>query len=335
MHLLFGYLINYTEVSSFLWQYSRAKKINQSVEVLVLGDSQLLSGISSATIAELEKLPKDKILFMVRPSEQPEGILDLYLQLRSQLPNLRRVYLNLSPISFSQNSVTDAHKQLYFGFGKPFLHQLTEADIRKAYFHNGYDIIWKLIIELFPLFGLNQNFSSMLSIVASPSQFYDEIEFTAEPHLTPMPSWKLFKQRLSDSTFLNHHLATNDHWTWNSYGKERILNTSDSFPKGSSAAFLKERKLSVRLIQRFAEIADQDKVKVVCFDIPFSPVIEEDMVRSNVRTRLNEILPTLSFEKVIKIPKNVLNESDYFTDYTHLNSQGRDVLNTYLIKVSK
>jgi len=322
----------YTEVSSYIWFEVGNKKANPSVEVLVLGDSQLLSGINASTISELANVPTEKILFMVRPSEQPEGMYDQYLKLQSDLPNLKKIYLNLSPISLSKNTVLDAHRELFYGFGSFHLHQLTDNDLRHAYFNSNYDLIWKLIIEVFPFFGLNQNFSSLFAIVNSGSSSLDGEVQNSNHVLSKMPTLSLLRSRREQNQFLIRHFQNNESWTWKAYGEERVLKVSDILPDGSALAFQKERQLSVRIIKRLVAKAKAEKVQVICLDLPFSPALEKDIEKHNIRNYLDKQKEELDFDQVINVASSHLNKEIYFTDFTHLNYKGRDVLRSFLLK---
>ncbi len=331
MHLAYEKLIGFTEVSSYLWYLNREKIVYPEIEVLVLGDSQLLSGITTDTIAKRESISQTKVLFMVRPSEQPEGMLDQYLQLRGKLPHLRKLYINISPISISQNSVTAAHKQLYLSFGKLTLAQITNSNLRRAYFGNQSDIFWKSAVEVFPFFGLNQNFSSLFSIVPSSSQFYEDQVIGDSTSLKPNPSFEIAKRRLIESDFLKNHFSLQSHWTWKNFSEERAIDGNDIFPRGSSQVFLKKRELSSMILMELRELTSKEKVFVTCLDIPFSRALENDMKQNQVRELLNKEIIRFNWEETIHIPDSILNQDIFFTDFTHLNAKGRDVLRSYLL----
>lgn len=332
MNVSYKYFVRFTEASSYLWYENRHKKLNFYAEVLVLGDSQLLSGISAATIAELESISPEKVVFMVRPSEQPEGMLDQYLTYKSSFPNLRKIYLNLSPISLSKNSVTDAHKELFFSFGTLQMHQLTDSFLRKAYFSNNHDLLWKILIEVFPYLGLNQNFSSLFGIVPSSATILGEEMNYSDHFLQKTPSISIIKTRLAQNEFLKVHFESKEYWTWKDFGIEHKLGEKDSLPKGSSLAFLKKRNLSIQLIEKLKMETEADHIDIICLDLPFSPELESDITANNIRFILNDEIAKFGFKRVIRVGPKILDHSDYFTDFTHLNAKGRDALKTYLLK---
>lgn len=331
MRLLFAPLCYFAEETSFLWFLNGKKNANPDAEILVLGDSQVLSGLTSELISELNSIDSTKILFRVRPSEQPEGMLDQFLELKSNLPNLKKIYLNLSPISISQNAVTDAHKELYFGFANFHLYQITEPSLRSFYFHHFQDLIWKLVIELFPFFGLNQNFSSIFAISSQPTKLI-EVGEAEQGRLLRNRSIEIMKERYQNNLFIESHFVNSEHWTWKNFGSEKNHQTTASLPAGSSIAFLKERKGALNAIRRLIEMAKQNNISVVCLDLPFSPALESDMRNLDVRFTLDNEIPSLNFSRVIKIGSENLNKPEYFTDFTHLNAKGRDALKSIVLK---
>ncbi len=324
MYVFYPSLVFFVEETSFIWYLNRKKITLPKAEILVLGDSQFLSGVTSKLISQMENIPEENILFKVRPSEQPEGMLDQYLHLRSDLPNLKIIYLNLSPISISKNSVTDAHRELYFGFSPFAFHQLTESTLRDFYFRDSKDIFWKFIIECFPFFGLNQNFSSLFRMIEEKEGVTFQKKMTLQ----------LMKARWDQNKYLDTYFQENSHWTWNNFGIEKELVGEEVPPKGSSLAFKKERDPSLKAIKRLVEIAKQSKIKIVCFDLPFSPGLESDIKNFQVRDRLDNEIYGFGFSRIIKVPHDALNLPKYFVDFTHLNAMGRDALKSYLLKIN-
>lgn len=153
MHLSVQWIIPFCETTSSYWYFANKRKISSNAKVLVLGDSQIVSGVTPDLIAEIEGVKADEVLYFPKPSQQPEGILADSLEVVREFPKLNRVYVNLSPLNTSKNSVTDANRQLFFSFGNFSLNTLTHPLLRKAYFSNLTDLSWKWIIEIFPFFG--------------------------------------------------------------------------------------------------------------------------------------------------------------------------------------
>ncbi len=336
MHFSYGWLVKFTETSSHLWFFSDQKKSRSEYEILVLGDSQILSGISAKTIAEIEHIAVEKILYLVRPSEQPEGMLDLYLSHREHLPHLRKVYFNLSPISISQNNVTEAHKQLYYGFRSLKWHHISNQSLRKAYFPSVYDFLWKSIIEIFPYFGLNQNYSTIFSIVPSDSIFYEGGDHQTNHQMRAFSTFDLLLSRSKESEFLISHFQSHTEWSWKVYTLEKALTKDEKFPKGSSLAFAKQRKLSIQILNEWISILKEDGVDFTCFVLPFSPYLEKDMEYTGIKKIFEMEIGGIGLQN-----ENLLNmvesseqfkNPEYFVDFTHLNQNGRDVLHSILVQ---
>ena len=76
-HLLFHFLVLYSEKTSFIWHTIGERQLSpKKYDLAILGDSQLMSGIHPAILSKLliGKGKKLDILYYPRPSEQPEGI---------------------------------------------------------------------------------------------------------------------------------------------------------------------------------------------------------------------------------------------------------------------
>ncbi len=112
-HLLNYFFIPYSDKSSFIWANLSEKKIPKSeIDILILGDSQVLSGIMPL---ELQKEFRDKkIFYYPRPSEQPEGI--YYFLLTNVFnDNLKPklIIWNLSLIGLTKSGLVEAHRKLF------------------------------------------------------------------------------------------------------------------------------------------------------------------------------------------------------------------------------
>jgi len=337
MYFFYPFLVPYCEISSYYWYLDRKDNSDlTNPEVLVLGDSQIISGIAPETIAEMENINVDSVIYEPRPSEQPEGMLDKYYQLKKQYPSIRKVYLNISPISVTRNSVTDAHKQLYFSFGKFNIHQLVDGDLRKAYFSSAYDLIWKWAIEIFPFFGLNGNISSIVSILPSNSQFYD-FDSKTNSTLTKNQSLDIFSSRKNDSAYLKKHWnETGRSWVWKNYGTtKQEIDDSSVFPKGSAIGFTRKREISIRIFRKLIGDAKSSKIAIVCLDLPFSSPLEKDMEDHGVTLLFEAELAELKDCRYIRPGRDAFQQKDLFADWTHLNEKGRGVLHQILLSWKK
>lgn len=312
MHLTYGKFISYCETTSIYWYYAKNRNWNQKTKILVLGDSQIVSGISPETIAEIENVNLSEVLYIPLPSQQPEGILSDTLKSIHRLPYLRKVYVNISPLNTSKNSITDAHKQLYYSFGNFDFLQITEPLIRKAYFGNITDVSWKLVIQIFPYFGLSSNLNRI---------FYD-----------PIVQSDLSRRSL-ESEFIKESMEKKSGaWIWKSTGDDPTLQELDNFQNLNTSILAGKRELSIQLWNQMFKILDNQNLDVVVLRIPFSPKMENNLKEKNANLITDSVLEflhnsNLQNKRVVLDFKNeFLKEYSYFADLTHLNQKGRDAL---------
>ncbi|TGN20695.1 hypothetical protein [Leptospira idonii] len=327
MRLFVEPLASFCEVSSLYWFLEEKGKETSSekVTILVLGDSQIISGLTVEMISKIEKVNKDQISYHPRPSEQPEGILDQYYRLRNRFPHLQKIYLNVSPIALSQNSVTDTHKQLYYGFGSFHWRQIVDSDLRKAYFSNVHDFVWKMIIQCFPFFGLNANYAALFGILPSQSQFYETEDTSGE--LRPNPILQTLEKRKRESEFLREQFDREQGaWVWKDYGNSPILSDTEEFKKGSAYGFIKRRDVSVALFRKLIRETSEQGIQIVCLDIPFSPDLEKDLDVVGVNSVYGVELRKLDGWKYVRLERSLFSKRSNYADWTHLNRKGRDVL---------
>ncbi|PJZ39060.1 hypothetical protein CH354_01255 [Leptospira levettii] len=318
MYCTWEYLVPYCDTTSIYWFFAKDRKWNPKAKILVLGDSQIVSGILPETIAEIESVNLDEVLFLPRPSQQPEGILSDTLCLTNALPNLRKVYVNISPLNTSKNSITDAHKQLYYSFGDFEFHHITEPLLRKAYFSNLADLSWKFVINLFPYFGLSSNTNRI---------FYD-----------PIVKEDLTRRRLEFDAIQKSMRLTSGAWIWKSISEDPILKEGDKFPNLDTTILSGKRELSIQLWVRTLQEWNKQKLDVVILRIPFSPQMEMDLKEKNaygVTDSFIEWMERTQFQNrrfVYDFRSSFLKDYGYFADLTHLNQKGRDAFGNLLKK---
>ncbi|GBF50552.1 hypothetical protein LPTSP4_20780 [Leptospira ryugenii] len=334
MHLSFDILVKGVEVTSLYWYYSSKKELSGMEEILILGDSQIISGLDPSLVAQREGLALDKVISFARPSEQPEGMLNLYLSKGTHLRHLKKIYINVSPISLSKNSVSDAHEKLFLDFDTWNFSVLKNQYLRKAYFRSPSNFVWKFLNTLFPYLKLNQNYASILGLVDGSFSGYDA-ESTAHGVGGSFKGLSLLKSRFVESNFISEIVFQNKAWTWKHFAElsleEPSLSRDNPFPKGSSQAFAKPREISLQLFQELILQAHKRKVEVVCLDLPFSPALEADMKGFHLRDTLKRSKEQIPCDKWINVPADLLDQPEDFKDFTHLNQRGREKLNRFLL----
>ncbi|TGK87290.1 hypothetical protein EHQ24_01785 [Leptospira noumeaensis] len=319
MHLTWEWFIPYCETTSSYWYLSRSRKINTEAKILVLGDSQIVSGISPDFFAEVENVPSEEVLYFPKPSQQPEGILVDSLELIHQLPKLRKVYMNLSPLNTSKNSVTDANRQLFYSFGNLSKESIVHPMVRKAYFPNLTDLSWKIVISVFPYFGLSSNLNRLV---------YDPAVQADVP------------RRKQEFLYIQESMEKRQgSWVWKSIGEDPSLQEKEEFPENSSLVLAGKRDLSVSIWSEIVKLWRENNVEVVFLRIPFSPKMEKDILKTNANAVSDEIFKTVMLEPnkkkvaVFDFRSVFLNEYQNFADLTHLNQKGRDAFSLILKKV--
>ncbi|TGM59200.1 hypothetical protein [Leptospira vanthielii] len=318
MHLTVEWIVPFCETTSSYWYLANKRKISSNAKVLVLGDSQIVSGVTPNLVAEIEGVTVDEVLYLPKPSQQPEGILADSLEVIQKFPKLKRVYVNLSPLNTSKNSVTDANRQLFFSFGNFSLNTIAHPLLRKAYFPNLTDLSWKWIIELFPYFGLSSNLNRLV---------YDPIA------QMDIPRRKQEFQYIDESMEMSQ-----GSWIWKSIGDDPTLNDLEEFPNHSSQILAGKRDLSILIWFDFLRLWNQQNVEVIFLRVPFSPKMEKDILKTKANLVADEFFKTITSDAnqkkvaVFDFKSVFLSEYQYFGDLTHLNQKGRDAFSKILKK---
>lgn len=298
--------------------------VDSSTNLLILGDSQLISGWeddATNLLIQKSKINPDQEINIkptrwARPSEQPEGILLNLEEAIQRLPNLKYIVLNISPISISQNSVTKAHQRLYLtedGFNKMSLDPM----VSKAYFRSPTDFIYKSLIFVFPLLRLNSQFSSFMNSFLQTGDW----EFGQ-------------KEKSENMKFLSVPFFERTSWTWRSYETDRQLTESDLYPIGFGKDFGQERLLSMEIWATVFQRIESRKLQCYVANLPFSPDLEREWDELNIRKQFEERVENLLKESNcsrIKVPKERVSNRTYFADWTHLNEKGRKEVTAWLL----
>ncbi|TGL22478.1 hypothetical protein EHQ46_07130 [Leptospira yanagawae] len=311
MHCTWKYFVPLCDTTSMYWYHANERKWNSSGKILVLGDSQIVSGILPETIAELEHVPVEEVIYLPKPSQQPEGIYSDTLYLIPKLPKLEKIYVNLSPLNTSKNSITDAHKQLYYSFSKLQSSDLIDPLLRKVYFPNLTDLLWKIIIQIFPYFGLSSNLNRM---------FYDQTVQT-----------DLANRRLEFVRIQKSMEEKSGAWIWKSIDKDPSITKEETFQNLDTTILAGKRDGSIQLWNKVIQTWKEKQIDVVVFRIPFSPQMEKDLDQKQGNGVADSLLESMQSEangskvKVYNFKSIFLNQYEYFADLTHLNQKGRDV----------
>lgn len=311
MHSTWRYLIPYCETTSQYWFLANNREWKTKTKILILGDSQIVSGLRPETIAEIEQVRLDEVLYLPKPSQQPEGIYSDTLLALQKLSNLRKVYVNLSPLNTSKNSITDAHKQAYVSFSPFQTIDFRDPLLRKVYYSSVTDLIWKMVIQIFPYFGLSSNLNRI---------FYDRSVQS-----------DLDKRQLEWENIQRSMEKESGAWIWKSIDSDPKITKDEKFQNLDTKILAGKRDISIELWTQSIQTWKQKNWEVVILRIPFSPQMERDLKEKHANLVSEIFLDQIQKEsnsgqvKIFDFKESFVNEYQYFADLTHLNRKGRDV----------
>jgi len=288
--------------------------------VWLLGDSQILSGLSNASVKELlpPNLRQENTIRLARPSEQPEGILSRLKQGARQNIRPKHVILNISPITVSKNDVVLTHQSLVHRTEIFDWVWLGEENLRSFYLGDLNRFLEKPFLFAFPLLRWNGSYSLVLGDYLKSG------------------NWDLFWQRKEENQVLSSLYPMQDAWTWRGSKTERVLSKESIFPKGMGQAFGRERKEGLRTWSRIFGYLKSEKIPCTAIRLPFSPDLEEDLSELGIARAFAEHWKEWESQnicKMIVVPGEVLGSRDQFADWTHANLNGRISLLEYLLSL--
>lgn len=321
-NLLYPFLIPYTEKTSFIWNEIENRKFsNKEFDLLILGDSQVMSGIHPSLLEQETNL---KILFYPRPSEQVEGI---YFNLKKFYDNgfkFKKVIVNFSEISNSKNPILESHKTLALNFQNFSKFFFTEKILFNLYLKNFTNSTYYLITEIFPLLKLNSNFTREINLVPKSEGFLQTKE------IEPILNFNLFGNLIynfkNNKKIKNLLEKENFFLDWANLETNCIPNQKKfELPIGSELAFVNLRKESIPIWIEIYNLAKKNSSDLFYLKIPFSNTYEKK-IKENFLIRqadfylIQNIKEKLGEDKLVFIETN-FSDSE-FGDYTHLNYCG-------------
>ncbi|MBE7410663.1 MAG: hypothetical protein HS129_01145 [Leptospiraceae bacterium] len=321
----------YVERTSFIWSEISKRKIpKKNIDLLILGDSQITSGISPTHLKkELQKLKKDfHFFYYPRPSEQPEGMLILTREFRKTF-DFKYLVLNISPVTTSKNLISESHKSLFQNFSPFSTEPLKDFDMGKFYFKNISGYCYYFFLQGFPLLKLNSNLSKEMEIVKSRT-LDKKLKDTVEA-----PIFSEWENNFQKNIFLkNLFIQSEFYWEWGNFSKSQNIcipkKSPPGLPAGVESAFLNLRKEALISWEKIA-VENRDK-KIFLIYLQFSPFAEEKigskLKNSPIQVSLNA-LKRFSNIELLTVPKNFFSSED-FADFTHLNFCGMEKFTKFL-----
>ncbi|TGK18809.1 hypothetical protein EHO61_09425 [Leptospira fluminis] len=336
---LFETLLPYQEKNAYLYDYFgrrfervlKEEKIKDASNLwLFLGDSQLISGLRPA---DLEKISGKKILFLPRPSEQPEGMLTELEELLKVRIRPEKVFLDASYFNTADVDVVPVHRSLVLNFD-PFRWDFYSDPIkRKFYFRSLGDGVFFALSRIFPLLKLNSNLSAELRPIARTEQF-SEIDPRLADMLAmdPIGRWKSNRIR---NEGLRKELDRNEGFMeWNRdepYTGECVPNRNPKpLPQvGWERSYSKVRSSSLDAWKKIFDTLEKEQIPYRILVIPSRPDFVAVLGKHTALAGFLDLLKTRGI--TVLRPEEEFPSSD-FGDYTHLNACGNLKLTRWFAK---
>lgn len=322
----------YSDVSSFLWYRINQRNLpKQYYDLVILGDSQILTGINPKILSEKTN---QSILFIPRPSEQPEGIWNKILELESKGIQYKKILFNISPLTVSKNMLSNSHRALATNFDSFHWRYYTEPILRKTYLKTISDSIHYMVIQIFPLLKVNSSISSEIKFIPVSKK----VHFSEEKidQLLGSSFFNLLEDRFYKNNLLEKILVSNDyHWEWENYSNGRICKPNKDNPKLQpelASAFINPRKETIVVWKKIIEHLTKKNITIQLLYIPFSPLSESVIQTRNPYSPFSQAIQALESETKVKIllVENLLLQED-FSDYIHPNTCGSEKITKIIV----
>ncbi|PJZ68691.1 hypothetical protein CH373_08450 [Leptospira perolatii] len=340
-HLLFPAFLNYQDKNYFLYDklsgipqfsVSLPKRIEGSHRKtwVFLGDSQILSGLYPQKIADHTG---NRIYFLPRPSEQPEGILLRLEDLRQNGIVPDKIFFNASLFNTAQGGMAPAHKSMEVHFGSFHFAMYFISELRSFYLKGGGEPIFYALARIFPLLKLNAAISSEIRFSPSGDQFslFErnlDLVFSFDPILRWKSNFR-FNQNLESELTKNHGMIE-----WGKQGPytgECIPNFRHVAlpPGGWELGYKVARDPDLRTWKKIFEILQKEKIQFELVLVPSRPSFENAIREPNSMQFFETSIRQLGipFSK----PEVKFLDQDY-GDHTHLNACGIRKLTDWFLK---
>ncbi|TGK10326.1 hypothetical protein EHO60_10260 [Leptospira fletcheri] len=336
---LFDSLLPYQEKNAYLYDYfgKRFEKVLRDEKIrgtsnlwLFLGDSQLISGLKPA---DLEKISGKKILFLPRPSEQPEGMLTELEELLKARIRPEKIFLDASYFNTADVDVVPVHRSLVLNFDSFRWDFYSDPIKRKFYFRSLGDGVFFALSRIFPLLKLNSNLSAELRPIPRTEQFSEiDPRLANVLELDPIRRWKFNRIR---NEGLGKELDRNEGFMeWNRdepYTGECIPNRDPKpLPQvGWERSYSKVRASSLDAWKRIFDTLEKEKIPYRILVIPSRPDFVAALGKDTALAGFLELVKARGI--TVLRPEEEFPSSD-FGDYTHLNACGNLKLTRWFAK---
>lgn len=332
-HLTSNFLDSYLEESAYYWRWTEKREIqNKRYKLIVLGDSQWISGLDFGIFATASGLNPDSILIYAKPSQQPEGIYSDIEYLNSQGISSDYYFINLSPTSTTKNDVFHSYKPLQLNFGKNSYKYLFSISYWKIFYNDLSAYLFHGISYIFPVIQYNSHISSISRLIPVIEEI-DANSTKMEIRTGSKENWlEYYSKRKDKNIFLESKLQPQGLWEWKNYNQSSIdckdLEKKKALPIEMKIAFSKIRPEATEELKKIHHFLEKKGSKLTMVHIPFTTEME----------KLQTVFPILLRDWQEKkefniefIPSSLFTDSDY-SDYTHFNRCGAYKFSSYLGK---
>lgn len=211
-------LDDYLEESAYFWRWSQSRSIGEpkKIRLLILGDSQWISGIVLSEFLMKSGFSQEEVLVYAKPSQQLEGI-ELDLQnLWDMGIDPETYWINISPMSLTASGGFQAFKPMQFFFGEK-AYRFLITDIRGGIYRDFGEYIYHGLSYLFPILRYNVQINSVTRFVPSLESVATLSASLTERTGRASAWWNYFNERKEKNSILKKKLGNDGLWEWKNY----------------------------------------------------------------------------------------------------------------------
>lgn len=329
----------YLEKSSYVWEVLKEKQPSKkNVDLLVLGDSQVLSGVNPKFFesTHLQNKASFSYFYNPRPSEQLESIYHFLLKhITTKKIQPKLVIWNVSPIHFTKNGLMESNKKLFIERETWSVYVIFDPTLRNFYLPKKVDILRYALINLFPTIKLSSQLNSEFSLIPRSLNLNLQSQ-KLEEYLSHNPLNSLQKNFQRNQKILFFMQENFGYIDWNldeNTQNKQCFQSSFRVPLEAKFAYSIPRTSAYETLKKIIHLLKEHNISFLILYIPFSPSSEELFQNHSSHSPFGKIL--LQWE--IDFPNEkwmtpVLEENDY-GDYVHPNFCGAKKITQNLIDI--
>ncbi|MCB1179336.1 MAG: hypothetical protein KDK36_17275, partial [Leptospiraceae bacterium] len=237
-----------------------------------------MSGINP-TLLQSQLINKNlKISFFPRPSEQAEGIFALLISnFKNKNLEGKKFFINISPITFTENGLFKSHKTLYTNYWKFDSTIMLNKDLNKFYLKTMGGNIKYMLSTLFPSMKLKHNIQSEFALIPFSAQI--DLNSNLLSYYLDLSIKYIPKKELNQNMYLREKLQESKfYWNWGKFyenKKEDCKHDKILLDKSYSLAFSLFRKDSLKFYNKIIQFIIDRGGEINFVYIPFSPYADE------------------------------------------------------------